>query len=485
LLLISCPAHAHVGTASAFVQGNAGPYPLYVTISPPAVIPGEAMVSVITDGSAVRSISLQANVLTGDLAHDMPQAVALTPGPPGSHEFHGTAWIMTQGSWQVRLLVTGTSGSGSLSVPLPASPTRLMHMSRPFGALLLVLGGILIAGLASLAAAAAREAGQTPGVLPQAKDKARGRRAAAVAVIAVVVLLLFFNRLWKQEIARYSGNIYQPLQMTPTLSGNTLHLALRQPSDIQALLNNRTLADLVLDHNHLMHLYMIRWPAMDVVYHLHPEQMSAGNFGLSLPTVPAGNYRLFADVVHADGFPETAVTDIALNIQHGRPLAGDDASGLLPALSAAKVAPDVITLSDGYQYRFTALAPGASASQSVDQVRANVPVLLRFTLLDPNGNTPQDMADYMGMPGHAAIVKPDGSVFAHIHPDGSIAMAAYMMANAKSPMPMGAMGMSAPTVSNTTAFPFGFPKPGLYRIIVQMKHGRTVETGAVDLNVAP
>jgi hypothetical protein len=302
------------------------------------------------------------------------------------------------------------------------------------------------------------------------------------------VLLLFFNRLWKQEIARYSGNIYQPLQMTATLSDTTLHLELRQPSDIQALLNNRTLADLVLDHNHLMHLYMIRWPAMDIVYHLHPEQVSVGHFDLPLPAVPAGNYRLFADVVHADGFPETAVAEIALNIPQGRPLVGDDASGLLPPLATAAKTPAVVSLPDGYQYRFTALPASDTTSlsaQTTYTVRANIPVLLRFTLLDPKGNAPQDMANYMGMPGHAAIVKPDGSVFAHIHPDGSIAMAAYMMANAKSPMPMGVMSMAAPGLSNTTAFPFGFPTPGFYRIIVQMKHGSAVETGAVDLTVAP
>jgi hypothetical protein len=113
-------------------------------------------------------------------------------------------------------------------------------------------------------------------------------------------------------------------------------------------------------------------------------------------------------------------------------------------------------------------------------------VLLRFTLLDPHGHAPQDMTNYMGMPGHAAIVKPDGSVFAHIHPEGSIAMAAYMMANTGSPMPMGSMTMpNSMALSNTTAFPFGFPTPGMYRIIVQMKHGSTVETGAVDLAVAP
>jgi hypothetical protein len=125
------------------------------------------------------------------------------------------------------------------------------------------------------------------------------------------------------------------------------------------------------------------------------------------------------------------------------------------------------------------LSTGGRASTGL---RANVPVLLRFTLLDAQGDAPMDMTNYMGMPGHAAIVKTDGTVFAHIHPEGSVAMAAYMMAN---PSSVGNMKMSSGNLgmSNTTEFPFGFPKAGVYRVIVQMKHGRVVETGAVDVTV--
>jgi hypothetical protein len=36
---------------------------------------------------------------------------------------------------------------------------------------------------------------------------------------------------------------------------------------------------------------------------------------------------------------------------------------------------------------------------------------------------------------------------------------------------------------NTVGFPYGFPSPGPYRIIVQMKHGETVETGIFDADV--
>jgi hypothetical protein len=82
---------------------------------------------------------------------------------------------------------------------------------------------------------------------------------------------------------------------------------------------------------------------------------------------------------------------------------------------------------------------------------------------------------YLGMSAHAAIFKDDGSVYAHIHPTGTIPMAAYGGQK---------MDMSA-TPTNEVSFPFGFPTAGRYRIFVQMKHGGIVETAAFDLIVTP
>ncbi len=36
------------------------------------------------------------------------------------------------------------------------------------------------------------------------------------------------------------------------------------------------------------------------------------------------------------------------------------------------------------------------------------------------------------------------------------------------------------TLANDARFPYGFPSPGKYRIFVQMKHDKTVETGIFD-----
>ena len=61
-----------------------------------------------------------------------------------------------------------------------------------------------------------------------------------------------------------------------------------------------------------MHLYAIREPEMEVVFHLHPELAGVGDFRISLPAMPPGNYTLYGDVVHASGFPETLVSKIVI-----------------------------------------------------------------------------------------------------------------------------------------------------------------------------
>jgi hypothetical protein len=98
------------------------------------------------------------------------------------------------------------------------------------------------------------------------------------------------------------------------------------------------------------------------------------------------------------------------------------------------------------------------------------------------------MQPYMGMAGHAAFVKTDGTVFAHTHPEGSAAMAALMLANggagddasSHAGMNMDMSGPNSQPISSTVEFPYGFPSAGRYRIFVQMKHGSTIETGVFD-----
>jgi hypothetical protein len=333
-----------------------------------------------------------------------------------------------------------------------------------------------VLGMAGIVAAAVREARLKPGVQI---TPARRRRALMASIVTLVVLGLAVyggGKWWNIEAAGYAADIYRPLSLRPVLSGNTLDLNIGRYDDVRSFTKWKSRAndDLLPDHGHLMHLYAIRQPGMDAVFHLHPKQVLAGDLRMTLPSMPAGTYKLYADIVHANGFPETLTAELVVpSDMQGQPLASEDASAMPPPLSQGELG-TTYKLPDGYTMVWERPA----------ELTANTAYALRFQLLDPAGKPATDMQPYLGMAGHAAFVKDDGSTFAHTHPDGSAAMAAVMLAKGDS-SDMSGMDMSGSEekISPVVDFPYGFPSPGRYRVFIQMKHGGTVETGVFDAEV--
>jgi hypothetical protein len=87
------------------------------------------------------------------------------------------------------------------------------------------------------------------------------------------------------------------------------------------------------------------------------------------------------------------------------------------------------------------------------------------------------MEDYMGMAGHAVFLSDDGSVFAHVHPAGSVPMASLAIAGDSM------ASMHQPPQNSEVAFPYGFPKPGNYRLFVQVRRAGKVETAIFQAKV--
>ena len=500
-LLCASFAHAHVGNPDIYAEGQAGPYKLFVVVRPPLVIPGVADVEVRSETPGVQDIAITPIPLTGEASKHPPVPEAMKQSADDAAFFTGHLWIMATGSWQIRLAVNGATGNGVVSIPVPATAMGTLKMNIGLGVLLAGLGAFLFVSMIGIVGAAASQAKLAPGApIPQANHRS-GYIAMAICFALMVGAVILGRAWWKAEALSYSQNIYKPLQMAATLHpGNILDLKLHDPG----WLSQRKLDDFIQDHDHLMHLYVIRWPQMDIVAHLHPEPAGSGEFRLALPSLPAGDYHLYADVVHASGFPETIVGQIKLPAISGRPLAGDDAEGtsapIAPPANKTQGAPEnhasaqKFKLPDGYTMVWL----------NAGEIAAKSPLDLQFALLDPQGKPAQDMALYMGMLGHAAFVKTDGAVFAHIHPTGTVSMAAYMIANPdvsmpnmgsgmgqpmsaeKAPMPnMPGMTMAPTALPNTVGFPYGFPSAGAYRIFVQMKHGQTIETGSFDAIVDP
>ena len=108
----------------------------------------------------------------------------------------------------------------------------------------------------------------------------------------------------------------------------------------------------------------------------------------------------------------------------------------------------------------------------------------RFRVEDRNGKPVTDLEPYMGMMGHAVFVRSDRSVFAHVHPAGSVPMAApaLVQKDVKPASEDHGMLHTSPT-SAEVSFPYGFPQPGDYRMFVQVKRAGTVETGVFDTRI--
>ena len=452
LLLAAAPALlAHIGSPDVFLEGPAGPYPLFVTVRPPVVIPGVAQIEVRSAVAGLDALYVTPMPLTGPGARLAPTADRLASSSADPQFFTGSLWIMTSGSWQVRIQAHGPRGRGALAVPIPALAVRLGRMQAGVGLLLALLGLVLSAGIVSIIGAGVRESPLEPGDAPSPERRRLARRAMTSAAVIVFFLLYLGNRWWNAEAGFIERFLYQPVALEPSLDPPALNppgrllLRLRETARQRF---PRPLDQLLPDHGHLMHLFVARLPALDRVWHLHPDQLEAGLFVHHLPAMPAGRYALFADIVWPNGLPETATAEIDLPAIPGRPLTGDDASGDFPA--------------------------PLTWERDSTPLRARRPASFRFRLNPPDG-----LELYMGMPGHAFFLKTDRSVFAHVHPTGSVPMASLQLAGAD---PHAAHTTAPPPV---ISFPYGFPQPGDYRIFVQIKRRGRIETAVFDARVEP
>jgi len=492
------PCWAHVGSPDVYFQGLAGPYHLTITIRTPAMIPGVADVEIRSADPGVSSIRVVPLYIVGPGAKYPPPPDPLVQSKEDPQFFSGKIWLMESGSWQVRVQVNGAQGAGEIAVPVPAAARNTLPMQKSLGVLLFALMTLLFCAIVSILGAARREGTLEPGQAPEPNQNRRGRFVMLGTAIVVLGILFFGNMWWNSEArGRTLEMVYKAPPLNVSLQpGGKLVLQMGD-SAWHRTRPDTVMTNLIPDHGHLMHLFLIRVPQMDRFYHLHPELTSGSTnaFTIDLPQVPAGHYQVFADIVRESGFPDTMVAEIDLPNVPGVSLTGDNSEASThPIPNDASLSSsntdvtekgDIDTLSDGYRMVW---------ERGPVPLSANHFVWLRFRLEDPQGKPASDVEPYMGMAGHAEIIRSDRSVFAHVHPDGSVAMAALELTQKNPYTPaigngsaMMAMQMPLPMVkmSPEVSFPYGFPKAGEYRIFVQIKRAGHIETGVFDTEITP
>ena len=474
---------AHVGSPDVYFEGDAGPYHLFVTVRMPQVIPGIAEIQVRCATNDVRAIEFVPMRLSGP-GSDLPPTPDLAQQSKEDTQFFtGSLWLMEFGALKVRVTADGVKGKGELSVPVPSFAQRTLKMERPLGGLLGFLMVFLAIGMIFIAGAAVREGNLEPGKTPTPGKARRARIVMAITGVVVAGILYLGRAWWGAEASTHEGYVNYgkpPAAETKLENGN--RLVIRAKGQDAEWSNYVRMEEVIPDHNHLMHLFLFSTPGMGRMWHLHPERIAGGAFAEELPAMPAGRYQIFADIVDKDGLPWTLVGNVELPQINGAVLAGDDSAWSGTGVRKQAEDSNVSPLADGGRMIWR---------RASEPLKANTPMNFRFSVEDKDGKPAKDIEPYMGMAGHAEFVSADLSVFAHVHPAGSVPMAALEMvrtgpAGASGELQVGMpMVMPKPNVplSSEISFPYGFPRSGEYRIFVQIKCGGQVETGVFDAHV--
>ena len=487
LALVVVVASGHVGSPNAFFAGKAGPYDVQVSVRTPGVVPGLAQITVRVERGDVGRVLVSASPWNlGTKGAPSPDAATPVAGDPAL--WSADLWLMTGGSYGVDVIVEGAQGTGRTRIPVMSVATRRLALSPALGGLLAVLGTVLFLGLVTAVGAAAREAVLPPGVEPGPRDRRRGRLAMACGS-AVFALLLFGGSTWWGSVERdYVEGMFEPLHISTRVDRaegrRTLHVTI----DDSTWLVGKQWTPLIPDHGKLMHLFLVREPALGVFAHLHPAARDSASFQVGLDSLPAGRYRVYADVVHASGFAQTLVSGVDITEPHLASVTRQAPDPDDTWIASGGAPGDIATLPDGSTMRWE-----RPASLVADRDQK-----LRFTVRNADG-TAAEVEPYMGMPGHAVLTRLDGAVFAHLHSLGSISAAAQERlerivrgdtlagadssgAHASHPAPGAAAG-AAPAFGGELSFPYAFPQPGRYRLWVQVKRGGRVMTATFDASV--
>ncbi|WP_020527701.1 hypothetical protein [Flexithrix dorotheae] len=502
---------AHIGSPNIVFEGSAGEYPVLVSILPPEVVPGTAQVSVRVMDKEAREVFLQAVYYRyGD--EKAPSADPTEKVPGDDELFTGQLWLMSHGSASVKIIVEGNKGTGSTVIPVPALASAQLEMESELEILLIILGAILFIGGATIVGASAGEGMLKPGEKLTSKKRVKSILIGCLAALLLGGTIYFGAGWWNSEENKYQRYMYQPVGINTEITAIdhknklTIHLDDKGHWDRKA-------GDLVPDHGKLMHLFLINQDEGKSFAHLHPLKVDSVTYDVVLPDLPAGNYHAFADIVHLSGLSETLVSEFEIQGEPqnaGIGLVTEMKENELPIdaddtwYEYSKPKGQVQILDNGIKVKWE---NSIDKKFKVDQIES-----LKFSFERENG-MPVVLEPYLGMLGHSVVFKQDASVFIHLHPIGTISMAAQEAIAGKvgdevslcltldstnyDVRSLGLLDQNQVTtmrddilklmnekgLSNKVSFPYAFPKAGDYRIWVQVKIDGEILTAGFDVKV--
>ncbi|MEP6618549.1 MAG: hypothetical protein ABJE47_04525 [bacterium] len=484
VLSLAVLAAAHVGSPNVYFAGKAGPYTVDVAIRPPQVVPGVAEVLVKVSDTLVTQVVVRP-VFWRAGSKGAPPGDDAKPVPGSRGTFTGQLWLMASGAYSVTVVVFGPKGPGTVMVPVASVATGQLALSPFLKWLLVALGTLLVAGAITAVHAAVGESQVAPGEMMPPERRRRARTAALVTVPLLAFILFGGASWWDSEAQRYTRTLYRPLLTRTAVTVDSFVPVLTQTViDPNWRAGNATAV--MPDHGKLAHMFVVRADSPYVFAHLHPSMPDRSTLVTPLPAMPAGRYRVFTDLVQESGFERTLVDSFTLKVPVG---AGgtsrltEDEAWSSDVVNKVGVKPEA----GGHDTTFFIKWDGPS------RVVARQPGVLRFLVSDRRQGE-VEVQPYLGMLGHAVVLRDDGKVFVHLHPSGTASMAsqlAFALRDRGDTTKEGRLQLDAKPMrdmASTTplkylGFPYAFPTAGQYRVWVQVRTDGRVHTSGFEVHV--
>lgn len=476
---------AHVGSPHIVFQGRAGNFPVTVVVRQPDVVPGLVDIHVrVLEGQPTQVTALPMHASTGRNGAPRPDVAKRVEGE--TNLFTAQLWFMTRGAYGVEVAVQGEGGGGTLIVPVNSVALERRPMPNWLAGVACALLSLLAIGVICIAVAAARES-TLPGDVLVGRDRRRWAWLGGVLGVMLIVGAIYGAQVWwkYEDDLHQTKVLFRPLEHAVSVEGQGVGTTLRLELT-DARMASRSYR-LLPDHGKWIHLFLVGMADPPAFAHLHPIRVGSSlTFTSAIPALPAGSYRLFADLTHEQGLTQTLTNRVELKAESTTlttPVPGGPTSDEDDSWSAPTVAGEA-RVRMGTNLQMEMATPAVC--------RVGEPVTLDFRVVEDAGAAVA-LEPYLRMLGHAVVMREDGAVFSHVHPAGTLSMAAARKFSLKDGGEPAAKAIDVlcgdlsalPEVqvlalgkAGRVTFPFVFPSPGKYRIWVQVKVDGQIKTGS-------
>lgn len=294
----------------------------------------------------------------------------------------------------------------------------------------------------------------------------------SLLIITVVVYYLPTRFLYNSSLdSHHEDTTAQPsalpslrdeVTITDGLSINLTHspsqLETRKPIQFSFFVNQKPagtpITDLVLEHTKLMHVIGMR-DDLNGFFHIHPTQTAPGTFSVEHILQEPGKYKIWSQVTRG----------------------GQDYTVAHPMLTVVGKGTSPVNKNINYTRTTSADQYVVSISYAAPMIQKGATSITFF--IETASGDPVDLADYLGVPMHLAVVKEDLSEFIHTHPanhdHAHVSFIPEAFAHGDEPTTQNDTSMMHDDGSMMMTMPMGegipfnviFPSPGNYKIFGQ------------------